>query len=121
MADIKASEFVSVLLDGSTDRSDVECIIYVKYINASGVKESYLAIAPLANITASGYRDTIDKELQRVNLDWRYGKCLVGLAADGAPSMIGGVHGLATKITNCANHITTVGDGESKWTSITTV
>ena len=45
VADIKASEFVSVLLDGSTDRSDVEeCIIYVRYINASGVKESYLAI-----------------------------------------------------------------------------
>lgn len=109
VADIKASEFVSVLLDGSTDRSDVEeCIVYVRYINASGVKESYLAIAALANSTASGYLDSIDKELQKVNLDWRHEKCLVGLATDGAPSMIGGVNSLATKITDCANHVTTV-------------
>ena len=33
VAVIKATEFVSVLLDGSTDRADVEeCIIYVRYI-----------------------------------------------------------------------------------------
>ncbi|XP_078238927.1 zinc finger protein 862-like [Pogona vitticeps] len=109
VADIKASEFVSVLVDGSTGRSDVEeCIIYVRYINASGVKESYLAIAPLANSTALGYLDAVDEEFQRVNMDWRHGKCLVGLATDGSPLMIGGVNDLASKITNYANRITTI-------------
>lgn len=43
VTDIRASDFVSVLLDGSTNRSDMEeCFIYIRYINTSGVKESYL-------------------------------------------------------------------------------
>jgi hypothetical protein len=40
-------------------------------------------------------------------LDWRNGKCLVGLGTDGEPSMAGAVSGLATKITAYTGYITT--------------
>jgi hypothetical protein len=89
VADIKPSGFLSVLLDGSTDRSETEeIIIYVRYINDGSLKESFLVIAPLESSTASGYLDSIDKVLNKVHLDWRNGKCPVRLETNGAPSMI---------------------------------
>jgi hypothetical protein len=62
----------------------------------------------LESNTASGYLDGTDKALNKVYLDWRNGKCVAGLGTGGAPSRIGAVSGLATKITACTGYITTI-------------
>jgi hypothetical protein len=50
-----------------------------------------LAIATLENKTASGYLDSTDEEVNKVHLDLRNEKYLVGLGTDGPPFMSGAV------------------------------
>uniref|UniRef100_A0A8D2IWQ4 Zinc finger protein 862 n=1 Tax=Varanus komodoensis TaxID=61221 RepID=A0A8D2IWQ4_VARKO len=85
--DICRSPCISLLLDGFTDSSDQPCVtIYIRYIKASEVKESYICLASLSRKMA----DELQIPLRKPG--WE-----VGLGTDGAASIMGCKRGLAAK------------------------
>jgi hypothetical protein len=53
---IKERSYVSILLDGSTDKSDdEELILYIRFIREGKVKEALLSIVSLEDATIDGY------------------------------------------------------------------
>lgn len=105
IADIKKSEFYSILLDSSTDKSTtVQLVLYAKYCIDGELKESFLGIVELNSATAEEYFQAVQVELKEYGLHWNETEKLVGLGTDGVASMIGCTNGLATKIKKEVKH-----------------
>ena len=100
MEDILKSPCVSLLLDGSTDISvTASVIVYMRYITEGIIAESYVGVEELLNETADGYITALNSLSERLGINL-FGKGkVVGLATDGARTMLG-CHGVvAAKLT----------------------
>jgi hypothetical protein len=52
ISELENAKYVSLLLDGSTDKEGVEeLILYVRFIKDNRVKEVFLSVTPLQNAT----------------------------------------------------------------------
>jgi hypothetical protein len=95
ISELENATYVSLLLDGSTDKGVEELILYVRLIKAKRVKEVFLSVTPLQNATAEGYLKAAEKELEKHGLlDWLSSNNLIGIGTDGAISLLGTEHGL---------------------------
>lgn len=110
VSQIKESQYVSVLLDGSTDKSDdEELIIYIRFIREARVKETFLSIVSLEDATSDGYLKTLETELMQLGLgELLTNTKLVGIGTDGAASMIGVRNGLVTQISKKLENLVNV-------------
>ncbi|XP_070550348.1 zinc finger protein 862-like [Ptychodera flava] len=109
--EIKASRFLSILGDGSTDASIVEQeIVYLRYVDQTECvpKTREIDIIPLASANADGVFRALESGLQSVNLNFndlkheqnKDGPMLVGVNFDGAAVMMGVKSGVVKKITD---------------------
>ena len=78
---IMQSDFLSLLLDSSTDISGEEQnILYVRYLKEGHIEESFLSLLPLENISSDGYLNAIKEQLKSLNLsELLTGEKLVGV------------------------------------------
>ena len=102
MEDILNSFCVSLLLDGSIDISvSASVIMYMRYITKGTVAESFVGVEELYNKTADGYIKALYSLSKRLGINvFGKGK-VVGLATDGARTMLGCHGGFAAKLTKC--------------------
>ena len=106
MEDILISPCASLLLDGSTDISvSASVIVYMRYITEGTIVELFVGVVEPPNKTADGYitdLNSLSKRL-RINL-FNKGK-MVGLATDGARTMLGCQGSVAAKLTKDIPHL----------------
>ena len=96
MEDISKSPCVSLLLDGFTDISvTASVIVYMRYITEETVAESYVSVEELPNETANGYITALNSLSERLEINLFDKGKVVGLATDGARTMLGCHSGVA--------------------------
>ncbi|XP_070587501.1 zinc finger protein 862-like [Erythrolamprus reginae] len=107
ISELKEAKYVSLMLDGSTDKAGVEqLILYVRYIKDNRVKEVFLSVSPLEMATADGYLEALTEELRTLGLvGWLSSSHLIAIGTDGAASMIGTENGLVQKIRQNISHL----------------
>ena len=109
MKDILKSPYVNLLLDGSTDISvTVSVIVHMRYITEETVAESNVGVEELRNKTADGYITALNSLSERLGINL-FGKGkVVGLATDGARTMLGCHGGVAAKLTKDIPHLVVI-------------
>ncbi|XP_053544659.1 zinc finger protein 862 isoform X2 [Bombina bombina] len=105
--ELKRAVYVSLILDRSTDKVGVEeLVLYVRYIKNNGIKEAFLSVLPLNSASTDDHLDAITKELQLRGLsEWLTSSQLIGIATDGAESMLEDENGLVQKLKQNLHHI----------------
>lgn len=101
LLELKQSRFLSILLDGSTDKSDEEqLVVYVRYVKNNMIKECFLGIIPLENGTSDSYLHALKQMLQKKDLGMLLEPTspLIGIGTDGAAAMVGKENGLTSKL-----------------------
>nr|XP_057918161.1 zinc finger protein 862 [Doryrhamphus excisus] len=95
LQNIQNARVISVLADGSTDKSTVEQeLVYIRYILDGEPVSQFLSIEEVNNGNAQGILQSIEGAFDRYNLmDWK--DKLVGFGSDGAAVMIGCRNGVA--------------------------
>lgn len=69
--DIKASTFVSILADGSTDVSTKEQeVVYLRYVSDGEVKTQFVSIEELSSSDAAGVMEGLECALKKLNLSF---------------------------------------------------
>ena len=107
--DILKSPCVSLLLDGSTDISvTASVVVYMHYITEGTVAESFVGLEELPNETADGYMTALNSLSKRLELNLFDKEKTVGLATDGARTMLGSYGGVAAKLTAYIPHLVVV-------------
>ena len=110
MKDISKSPCVSRLLfDGSTDISvTASVIVYMRYITEGTVAESYVGVEELPSETADGYITALNSLSEQLGINlFNKGK-VVGLATNGAKTMLGCHGGVAAKLTKDIPHLVVI-------------
>lgn len=99
LKEIAQSQFISLILDASTDKGTVEeLVIYIRYIKNGEIKECFLGLVELQNSTAESYFLAIDKLFNSLDLNLKEKDCsIVGLATDGARNMTGEIQGVCAR------------------------
>ena len=106
--DISKSPYVNLLLDGSTDISvTVSVIVHMRYITEETVAESNVGVEELPNKTADGYITALNSLSERLTNLFGKGK-VVGLATNGARTMLGCHGGVAAKLTKDTLHLVVI-------------
>ena len=97
--ELAASDFVSVLVDGSTDCSVIEKeLSYIRFVNADGlVCTKLMALKDVQHANSSGLLCVLKESLERVGIS-DYDKKLIGFMSDGASVNFGSKTGLLTKL-----------------------
>ena len=109
MEDICKSPCVSLLLDGSTDISVTAfVVVYMRYITEGTVAESYVGVEELPNETADGYITALNSLSERLGINLFDKGKVVGLATDGARTMLGCHGGIAAKLTKDIPHLVVI-------------
>ena len=98
--------YFSIMVDESTDRAlESHLITYVTYLANEGIwqsKTEFLNLSGIPNGTASSILEVWKKTRIKYDLDQTH---LVGLATDGAASMVGVHKGFATKLKREVLHL----------------
>ena len=109
MEDILKSPCFSLLLDGSTDISvTASVIVYIRYITEGTVAESYVDVEELPNETADNYVTALNSLSERLGINLFDKGKVVGLATDGAKTMLGCHGGVAAKLTKDISHLVVI-------------
>ena len=109
VAKIDDDSFISILADGSTDKSNTEQeMIYVCMLQENKPVTQFVTLVSIPkanaeNITAE-IIDTLTRKLQLK----KWTNNVVACCFDGAAVMLGALNGVATRLTNQAKHIITV-------------
>ena len=104
--EVTTSPYFSIMVDESTDRAlESHLITYVTYLANEGIGQSkteFLNLSGIPNGTASSIFEAWKKTKIKYDLDQTH---LVGLATDGATSMVGVHEGFATKLKREVLHL----------------
>ncbi|XP_063970390.1 zinc finger protein 862-like [Lytechinus pictus] len=97
--DIRKARYISVLIDGSTDKSTIENeVLYIKYLQDEMPCMKFLGISDVENATAAGIVTCIEEVFTTHDImDWKTE--LVGCGADGASTNFGIRGGVISKLT----------------------
>ena len=103
--EVTTSPFFSIMLDESTNRAlESHLIIYITYLENDGIGQSktkFLNLVGIPNATASSIFEAWKTRI-KYDLDQTH---LIGLATDGAASMVGVHEGFATKLKRKVLHL----------------
>ena len=100
--DISKSFCVSLLLDGSTDISvSASIIVYMRYITEGTFAESFVGVEELPNKTANDYIKALYSLSKRLGINLFDKRKVVGLAPDGARTILGCHGGVTDKLSKC--------------------
>ena len=109
-ADLEAADFFSVMIDGSTDRADIEReLIFIRFIKDGYPKMAYLRVEALRHATADGVMDALNEAFSLFGFDaatWK--QKLVGFGADGAAVNMGRTHSVSTMLRQAAPWIVVI-------------
>ena len=98
-----------LLLDGSTDISvTASVIVYIRYITEGTVAESYVGVEELPNETTDNYITALNSLSERLEINLFDKGKVVGLATDGARTMLGCHGGVAAKLTKDISHLVVI-------------
>ena len=100
MEDISKPPYVSLLLDSSTDISvSASVIVYMHYITEGTVVDSFVGVEELPNEIADGYITALHSLSKQLGINLFDKGKVVGLATNGARTMLGCHGGVAAKLT----------------------
>ena len=109
MEQISKFPCVSLLLDDSTDISvTASVIVYMRYIAKGTVSESYVGVEELPNETADDYIGALNSFSERLGINLFDKGKVVGLATDGARTMLGCHGGVVAKLTKDIPHLVVI-------------
>ena len=109
MKDISKSPYVNLLLDGSTDISvTASVIVYMCYITEGTVAESYVNVEKLPNETADVYITALNSLSEQLGINLFGKRKVVGLATNGARTMLGCHGNVAAKLTKDIPHLVVI-------------
>ncbi|XP_066980426.1 general transcription factor II-I repeat domain-containing protein 2-like [Macrobrachium rosenbergii] len=110
---IKSFIAISVAVDESTDVTDVaQLAIFIRGVDETlTITEEFLELVPMKDTTtANDIFSSLIRMLDKAGVDWSRA---VSLATDGAPSMVGGKAGVATKFRE---KVQATDGGQDFWT-----
>ena len=109
MEDISKFSCVSLLIDDSTYISvTASVIVYMRYIAKGTVSESYVGVEELSNETADDYIGALNSLSERLGIKLFDKGKVVGLATDGARTMLGCHRGVVAKLTKDNPHLVVI-------------
>ena len=102
---ITSSQYFSILIDESTDMAvNQNMLVYIRIVHQGELETHFLSLNRIKTANAETLCDTVIRTLEEKNLDLNK---LVGIATDGAATMIGRKSGVVVRLRNKVPYLLT--------------